>query len=190
MDKTDLTLLIGGEAGQGLVTLGQLLTKSLVHAGYSILVTQSYQSRIRGGHNTFAIRVSTEGVVAPRESVDLLIAMNAETMTLHKAEVVDGGIIVADETLGTETDDCLLVPYQKLAETRFANVVALGVVSVLLGLDQPLVAKTLDDFFGKKDHETAEKNRQILTAAFDWCGQKTVAFQKLPPVTISGSGAT
>lgn len=151
MEKTDLTLLIGGEAGQGLVTLGQLLAKSLVHAGYSILVTQSYQSRIRGGHNTFAIRVSTEAVVAPRESVDLLIAMNAETVTLHKAEVADGGLIVADEAHGTETDGCLVVPYQQLGETRFANVVALGVVSVLLGLDQPLVARSLDDFFGKKD---------------------------------------
>jgi 2-oxoglutarate ferredoxin oxidoreductase subunit alpha len=182
MEKTDLTLLIGGTAGQGLVTLGQLLAKSLVNAGYSILVTQSYQSRIRGGHNTFAIRVSTEAVVAPRESVDLLIAMNAETVTLHRAEVTGGGLIVADEAHGIETDGCLLVPYQQLGETRFANVVALGVVSVLLGLDQPLVAKTLDDFFGKKDHEMAEKNKQILTTALDWCGQQTVTFEKLPPV--------
>jgi 2-oxoglutarate ferredoxin oxidoreductase subunit alpha len=182
MEKTDLTLLIGGTAGQGLVTLGQLLAKSLVNAGYSILVTQSYQSRIRGGHNTFAIRVSTEAVAAPRESVDLLIAMNAETVTLHRAEVTGGGLIVADEAHGTETDGCLLVPYKQLGETRFANVVALGVVSVLLGLDQPLVAKTLDDFFGKKDHEMAEKNKQILTTALDWCGQQTVTFEKLPPV--------
>ncbi len=182
MEKTDLTLLIGGTAGQGLVTLGQLLAKSLVNAGYSILVTQSYQSRIRGGHNTFAIRVSTEAVAAPRESVDLLIAMNAETVTLHRAEVTGGGLIVADEAHGIETDGCLLVPYQQLGETRFANVVALGVVSVLLGLDQPLMAKTLDDFFGKKDHEMAEKNKQILTTALDWCGQQTVTFEKLPPV--------
>ena len=182
MEKTDLTLLIGGTAGQGLVTLGQLLAKSLVNAGYSILVTQSYQSRIRGGHNTFAIRVSTEAVAAPRESVDLLIAMNAETVTLHRAEVTGGGVIVADEAHGIETDGCLLVPYQQLGETRFANVVALGVVSVLLGLDQPLVAKTLDDFFGKKDNEMAEKNKQILTTALDWCGQQTVTFEKLPPV--------
>ena len=103
MERNDVTLLIGGEAGQGLVTLGQLLAKSLVHAGYSILVTQSYQSRIRGGHNTFAIRVSTEAVVAPRESVDLLIAMNAETVALHQAEVADGGLIVADEAHGTDS---------------------------------------------------------------------------------------
>jgi 2-oxoglutarate ferredoxin oxidoreductase subunit alpha len=117
--------------------------------------------------------------------VDLLIAMNAETVTLHKGEVADGGLIVVDEAHGTDSGGCLQVPYQQLAETRFSNVVALGVVSVLLGLDQGLVARTLDDFFGKKDREMAEKNRQILTSAFGWCGQQTVFFEKLPPVAQS-----
>jgi len=43
-----MNILIGGEAGQGLATSGQLLSKSLVRSGYFILVTQSYQSRIIG----------------------------------------------------------------------------------------------------------------------------------------------
>ena len=60
--KNSLNILIGGEAGQGLVTIGELLAKSLVRSGYSIVVTQSYQSRIRGGHNTYMIRVSPEEI--------------------------------------------------------------------------------------------------------------------------------
>lgn len=59
-----LSHLIGGEAGQGLVTVSQILAKSLVRGGYSIVVTQSYQSRIRGWHNTFAIRVGVNEVIA------------------------------------------------------------------------------------------------------------------------------
>ena len=55
----DIHLLIGGEAGQGLVTIGQLLSKALVRAGYEVFVSQSYHSRIRGGHNNFAIRLDT-----------------------------------------------------------------------------------------------------------------------------------
>ncbi len=76
MDKKTrpiLNILIGGEAGQGLVTIGQILAKSLVRSGYSIVVTQSYQSRIRGGHNTFSIRVGSGEVIAPQESVDRLM---------------------------------------------------------------------------------------------------------------------
>jgi 2-oxoglutarate ferredoxin oxidoreductase subunit alpha len=182
MEKTDVTLLIGGEAGQGLVTLGDLLARSLVRAGYFVVVTQSYHSRIRGGHNTFAIRASTESIASPRESVDLLIAMNAETVTLHKAEVADGGLIVADAAHGTASDNCLQVPYHELGEQRFANVVALGVVSLLLGLDQDLLAQTLDDVFAKKDPQLAEKNQQVLTGAFNWCDRQTVDFPKLPAV--------
>ena len=75
-----MNVLIGGEAGQGLVTVGEILAKSLVRSGYFIVVTQSYQSRIRGGHNTFAIRVSGEEILAPQESVDLLVALNDETL--------------------------------------------------------------------------------------------------------------
>jgi len=45
MNRNSVNLLIGGEAGQGLVTIGQILAKSLVRSGYSIVVTQSYHSR-------------------------------------------------------------------------------------------------------------------------------------------------
>ena len=182
MEKTDVTLLIGGEAGQGLVTLGDLLARSLVRAGYFIVVTQSYQSRIRGGHNTFAIRASTENIAGPRESVDLLVALNAETVTLHSKELSAEGLIVADAAHETACDNCLQVPYNELGEQRFANVVALGVVSLLLGLDQDLLVQTLDDVFGKKDPQLAEKNQQVLTEAFHWCGRQTVDFPKLPAV--------
>ena len=186
MGKTDLNVLIGGEAGQGLVTIGDLLAKSLVRAGYSIVVTQSYHSRIRGGHNTYALRVSSKGIVAPRESVDLLIALNEETVNLHQAEVVDGGLILADEAHGTGGQGFLLVPYMQLSEERFANVAALGIVSLLLGLDRELVAQTLYDVFGKKDPGVAEKNRQTLADAHNWCEQQELSFPRLPPVADPG----
>lgn len=186
MEKSDLNLLIGGEAGQGLLTIGDLLTKCLVRAGYSVVVTQSYHSRIRGGHNTFALRVSSKQVVAPRESVDLLIALNEETVNLHRTEVVEGGLILADEAYGIGSGGCLQVPYQELSEERFANIVAFGVVSHLLGLDQKLVAKTVEDAFGKKDSQLVEKNRLALNDAFNWSGQQAVDFPKLPRVADSG----
>jgi 2-oxoglutarate ferredoxin oxidoreductase subunit alpha len=182
MTKPGMNLLIGGEAGQGLVTLGVLLAKSLVRAGYSMVVTQSYHSRIRGGHNTFAIRASKENIVAPQESVDLLVAMNTETISLHKAELADGGLIVTDDAYGAGNSGELLVPYQSLGEKRLANVVALGVVSLLLGLERELVATALDDAFSKKDAQLAEQNRQTFIDAYNWCGQQEVSFPKLSAI--------
>jgi len=66
MKDATFNILIGGEAGQGLITVGQILSRILVRSGYFIVVTQDYQSRIRGGHNTFAIRVGIDEVIAPK----------------------------------------------------------------------------------------------------------------------------
>ena len=60
--------------------MGMVLAKSLVRAGFHIVVTQSYMSRVRGGHNTYTIRVSPDPIAAPREGVDLLVALNQETL--------------------------------------------------------------------------------------------------------------
>ncbi len=181
MEKSEINLLIGGEAGQGLVTLGELLAKSLVRAGYFIVVTQSYHSRIRGGHNTYTIRASAEKIFAPREEVDLLVALNAETVALHKRELSAGGLTIVDKGFETTSDNCLQVPYVELGEKQFSNVVALGVVSSLLGLELEMVGRALDDAFGKKAPELAEKNMQILEESYRWCSQQGVNFSKLAP---------
>jgi 2-oxoglutarate/2-oxoacid ferredoxin oxidoreductase subunit alpha len=86
MPYNTVNMLIGDEASQGLVTVGQLVAKSLARSGYSILITQSYQSRIRGGHNTFTIRAGIEKIIAPREPVDLLVALDSDTVTLQGGE--------------------------------------------------------------------------------------------------------
>ena len=124
-----LNIVIGGEAGQGLVTVGQLLAKSLARSGYSILVTQSYQSRIRGGHNTFAVRVGIDEVMAPQEAIDLLVAFTAETVHLHREELAARGLILADARFKISDDACLNVPFAELAAERYINTAALGVIA-------------------------------------------------------------
>ncbi len=178
--KKSLNILIGGEAGQGLVTIGELLAKSLVRSGYFIVVTQSYQSRIRGGHNTYMIRVSPEEISAPRESIDILVALDQNTLTLHQNEVSASGFILIDQGFWCDGESCLKIPYKQLASERNSNVVALGVLGSLLGLDQELLLKTLDDFFGKKDPKAGEENRRVLVEAFRWGLQKP-SNHKLPP---------
>lgn len=180
-EKT-FNLLIGGEAGQGLATIGLILAKSLVKSGYSIVVTQSYQSRIRGGHNTFAIRAGDGDVVAPQESVDLLVALNAETVDLHKDELSARGAIIADETFQTADKPCLAVPLKELASKRFVNTAALGVAASVLGLEKDLVSKAVEDAFGKKHSEALEENQQVLDKAFSWVTRQPAMIEKLRPI--------
>jgi 2-oxoglutarate ferredoxin oxidoreductase subunit alpha len=168
MRKNSLNILIGGEAGQGLVTIGQALSRSLVRSGYSIVVTQSYQSRIRGGHNTFTIRVGVDEVSAPREPVDLLVALDRETVHLHREDLSADGLIMLDSTLKINSDKLLRVPFRELAKEKFTNTVALGVAGSLLGLEEDVILGGLESFLDKKDATLAEENRQVLVAAHRW----------------------
>lgn len=178
-----MNILIGGEAGQGLATVGEILAKSLVRSGYYIVVTQSYQSRIRGGHNTFAIRLSPKPIWAPRESYDLLVALNEETINLHQKELTSSGLIVADQGCALDERNCIKVPFGHLAPRQFANVAALGVTSALLGLDHELVNLILKNFFGQKKPSLNQENQKVLQAAYQWATTQPLSLPKLPKIS-------
>ena len=183
MKDATYNILIGGEAGQGLITVGQILSKILVRSGYTIVVTQSYQSRIRGGHNTFAIRVGIDEITAPKQSIDLLIAFDSDTVSLHQEDIHADGLIVLDESLNIENDLALKIPFKDLAQERFSNIIALGVVGSLFGLDEELMAQTVDDFFGKKDFSLAAENRHVLSVAAEWASTHTTSSHNLVAVS-------
>jgi 2-oxoglutarate ferredoxin oxidoreductase subunit alpha len=177
-----VNVVIGGEAGQGLVTVGQLLAKSLARSGYSILVTQAYQSRIRGGHNTFAVRVGIDEVMAPQEAIDLLVAFSAETVHLHREELSARGLILADARFNISDDACLHVPFEKLTAERYINTAALGVIAQILGIDQEVAGQAVQDLLGKVHLDIVQENKKALEAGFGWGKEQAASALHLPSV--------
>ncbi|MHC5054900.1 MAG: 2-oxoacid:acceptor oxidoreductase subunit alpha [Planctomycetota bacterium] len=166
--RDEVTVMFGGEAGQGVETAGEVLAKSLVRSGFEIVVSREYMSRIRGGHNTFKVRAGTGPLRAPREPVDVLVAMNDETVTLDAGALAPDGIVVAAAAAATAPDGALKVPSKELAAPRYANTVASAVAASLLGLDGAVFARTVADAFGKKDAKVVEENRKAVRAAYGW----------------------
>ncbi len=62
----DYTIKIGGEAGQGILTIGDTLARLFARSGYHVFTHQDYESRIRGGHNIYQVRVADQPVMASR----------------------------------------------------------------------------------------------------------------------------
>jgi 2-oxoglutarate ferredoxin oxidoreductase subunit alpha len=179
MAKT-VNIAFGGEAGQGLATVGEILCKCLVRSGYSITAAQSYMSRIRGGHNSFAVRAGTEPVIAPAENVDILIAFDADTLAIHKSELTASSLVLVDKALKKDGEKYIAIPYKDLAPSSFINITALGVVGFLLGLDKKLVQKTVADQFQTKDEELAKSNEDAVEKAYAWAaGAKLPTTKKL-----------
>lgn len=186
MELDSINILIGGEAGQGLVTLSQILTRGLVRAGYYIVVTQSYQSRIRGGHNSYAIRVSDREIMAPKEPVDLLIALDQNSVVLHMSELSQHGLVVVDEAISSDQHPQIVyAPFSRIAGAMFSNSVALGTISALLGLNENTIGETLRGFFDKHGAESTKENLVSFSAGYEWMIQQKSEFPKLGPPALS-----
>lgn len=174
-------IVIGGAAGQGLVTVGHLLCRSLIRAGYETLVTQHYMSRVRGGHNTFNIRMGCEPLTGPTDTIDILVALNQETVELHKDAMAEKGFIILDEELDPQGLPALKVPFGDLApKAIFQNVAALGVMCSILGISKKVAAKLVADTFGKKGEAVVAQNTQVLDDAYAWGEKNGDLCEKMP----------
>lgn len=171
----DLTIKIGGAAGQGLDTIGNVLSKSLLRSGFSVFSTQYYLSRIRGGHNTFQIRISDADVRAMDENVDILIALDRTSVDRHLDEMSDGVVIVDRDVveLEAEHDSVFHVPMLNIAKEVggnkiYTNTVAAGAAMGLLCLDLDPLNEVLKGMFLKKGQEIIDSNVKVAKAGYDY----------------------
>lgn len=174
-----LNILIGGEAGQGLQTVGPILVKGLVRSGFSVHVTQTYESRVRGGHNTFSIRVGTEKVLAPQEAIDILLALNEETIELHREELSPGGRIIGNSEWKRKEKNWIGVPLKEFGKEMYWNMALVSIAAGWMGLDREVMSKVTEDVFGK---ELFEGNKRVLEVSYRWL--KEQSFQWEPLSTI------
>lgn len=174
-----INILIGGEAGQGLQTIGFIFAKALVRSGYSVHVHQTYESRVRGGHNTFSIRVGNQKVLAPQEEIDLLIALNEESIDLHKDELSRNGFIVGNGDLNRKEKNWIGVPFKTLGKEIYWNTAAMGVAAGLLGLNHQILGKAIIEILGE---EKADENLKVLKASYQWLETQTLKMNPIPSI--------
>lgn len=165
----DVTIKIGGAAGQGIQTVGDLLAEVAVHSGFYIMAMNDFESRIRGGHSFFQIRICDQPVLAPSHKVHLLVALDAVTVERYQAQLVEGGLAITDDNAATG-EQIVIVPINELAGKAggkvMANTVAAGAILSLLGAPFDSFRKTLENRFGKKSQELVENNIKAAEAGY------------------------
>jgi len=175
----DITIKIGGEAGQGIQTVGHILALVCQEAGLYIMAINDFESRIRGGHSFFQIRICNTPVHAPHHKVHLLVALNQETYDLHQKELDPDGIAIMDESEKPAAGKVLPVPFVDLAKEAggkiFSNTVAAGVCLALLGAPFELCKTILAKQFQEKGPDILDKN--IRAADLGYQAVKDVAFK-------------
>jgi 2-oxoglutarate ferredoxin oxidoreductase subunit alpha len=194
MMEIDLSIKIGGEAGQGLQSIGYILSKSLAKGGFFIFANMDVMSRIRGGHNFFQIRISEEPIQAISEKIHLLIALDEQSIIQHQHELVKGGMIIYNGKKTSQKDldrNLLTVPFGILAKERIgksimANSVAAGSALSLLNYDFNYLKSALNEEFKKKSVEIAEKNIEAAFVGYEYLKEKSNDFKyEIKPISTS-----
>lgn len=160
--SVDITVTIGGAAGQGIQTVGYLLAQVCQKAGLYVMAINDFESRIRGGHSFVQIRISDHEIFSPRYEIALLVALDRQTVLLHQNKIPDGGVILSGESFDDAQKPITAVEFDKLAEEAggkiTANTVATGSCLALLGSPFEFLKDVLAARFGAKDSSVLEKN--------------------------------
>lgn len=175
----DCTIRIGGEAGQGLQLIGGMLAKLFARSGFHVFTHQDYMSRIRGGHNYYQIRFADQQVAASLDGVDIILALDADTISFHLHDLTGEGFVLFDaESVKQEFTDrrFVAVPFAGIAKELnispiMANSVAVGAVLGVLGLGLERFEETIGGFLGKKGPKVIATNRLAAQAGLDYAQQ-------------------
>ncbi len=172
----DYSIKIGGEAGQGIQTIGGTLAKVFAREGYHVFTHQDYESRIRGGHNFYQLRLSDQPVMSSRDRIDIVVALDNESITRHESELTENGLIMYDSSLLKQKYNkahFLDIPLVNLALEHggnkiMANTVAVGAVLGMLGIDLAILTGIIKNTFKKKDEDIIKGNLKAAGAGHDF----------------------
>ena len=92
----NFSTLIGGIAGDGINEAGATVGRLFSRLGYCIYMYYDYPSLIRGGHNFSLVRASRHRIGTHLDEVDVLIALNQETLENHAFRLTDNSFVIYD----------------------------------------------------------------------------------------------
>jgi len=180
--SNDFTIKIATVNGTGSASANTLLMKSIFRSGIPVMGKNYFPSNIQGLPTWYEIRVTKDGYVARSGSVDIMVAMNAETYARDVKEVAPGGYLVYDSTwprpalLKREDITVLGVPLARLCNENFngvrtrilmKNICYAGVLAALLDLDLGQIRQLLAETYAKKP-QLVESNMKAIQLGYDY----------------------
>ncbi len=174
----EISILIGGKAGDGIRQAGHTISRLLNRIGYRIFFYDDYPSLIRGGHNFSIIRASEKRIVAHNEKVHIIVALNQDAVKKHEHRLNQGGMILYDsdnvesEGVGIHLNE-IVKELEGIPIMR--NTAAIGALSKVLDIEWPVVEKVMQDTVEKE----IELNLKIARLAYDKVEKSYLPIQKL-----------
>jgi len=190
--KDTFAVAIGGAAGQGVATPGNIFAKIFARRGLHLLAYNAYQSIIRGGHTFLTIRAGVENVTSFGDRIDLLIPLNQDTMDRHlrllgpgAAAIYNGDTVRPGETApGVRLCPLPVGELSKDGRNKVEqNVLAVGAALSLMGIGFASLEHILAQQFKKKGDAVVAENLGVARAAYQYASQHFEPFASPLPMT-------
>src|SRR3981081_4523301 len=189
--RQTLAIGIGGAAGQGGATAGDIFAKIFSRRGLHLNAYNAYQSIIRGGHTFLTIRTGPEKVTNMGDRLDLMIPLNQDSMDRHLRLLTSGAACVYNaDTIkaGVTAKGVQLcpLPVSKLADiTRnkvAQNTLAVGAALSMMGIGFQALEEVLAEQFKKKGDAVVSENIAIARAGYDYATANFMPFARPLPL--------
>ena len=173
-------LLVGGAAGQGVDTTVAMLEKFLKKSGYFVYTIRDVMSRVRGGHNFSLIRFASEEISSHSDVLDGIIALNEETIDLHKDALKEDGFILCDTSIKTDDSRAISLNMNEMAKEignpRVSGTIAIGVILKLfsenLDYAKEVMESSLKSQYVEINLEAIEKGFNSVDSRYPRLGGK------------------
>jgi 2-oxoglutarate/2-oxoacid ferredoxin oxidoreductase subunit alpha len=190
--KYTFAVSIGGAAGQGVATPGNIFARIFARRGLHLIAYNAYQSIIRGGHTFLTIRTGPERVTSFGDRIDLLIPLNQDSIDRHLGLLAPGAAVVYNEDTikaGSTRDGVQLCPLPVSELTHNSrnkveqNTLAVAAALSMMGIGFQALAEVLSDQFKKKGDAVVAENTEVARGAYDYATRHFEPFAQPLPVT-------
>lgn len=166
-ERRDISIVLSGEAGQGIQTLERLLLRLFKLTGYYVFSYSEFMSRIRGGNNSTEIRLSSGRVAAFIERIDLFVPFGKGSMDRFRERISPRTVIIGDpahidEAYRDGQHQLFEIPLAEIAQSSggqvYATIIITGLFAFLFDLEIDFVEEQIRAIFTKSSDEVLAKN--------------------------------
>ncbi|MGP8074656.1 MAG: 2-oxoacid:acceptor oxidoreductase subunit alpha [Thermoplasmata archaeon] len=167
-ELADVSVMIGGQGGDGTLTVTDLLARYFRKRGLYVYASRNVLSRIRGGHADASVRGSRDPISAVKHQVDVIVAFDAQAIEIGQHELAPHGFVLYDSTtFRSDLPNSAGFPFATLVggplgQPIFKNTAAYGALSVLFGFDPAMTKAVIEERFRRRSPEALEKNLKAL----------------------------
>lgn len=190
----DISVLVGGKAGDGVLFTGNVLAWWLKRQGWWAVTYRDFPSNIRGEATQYIIRASLDPIENRNDTVDVLLAFDCEAIQKHAMRLSDGGLVLCDgadaalipASAGSDLSS-FAFPLRQPARTHFGrdifkNMIALGALGYLFGLELSHLEEIIRELYEKrKGEEVVQINLKAAAFGFEQ-GKKIVPEKERQPL--------